>query len=288
MTYRTRFFSAKDGLQLAFRDYGDPLSPRCPVLCLPGLTRNAKDFAEVAKRLAPARRVIVLDYRGRGQSAYDKEWRNYRPEVYVDDIHQLVALANLHRSVVFGTSMGGLLAMGLAVALPGLLAGVVLNDVGPELPKAAVENIVELMAAAKPQPDWPTAIACLQDSLPNLSFSGRTSWQSFAAASYRQGEDGQLYPDWDMAILRALQKQGDPPSDLWHYFRALRRIPTLAVRGEHSDFFSLDCLKKMATEKPDLRQISVPGTGHAPALDEAAVEAAIDELLEHCDEHYDR
>jgi len=253
---------------------------------LPGLTRNAKDFREVAKRLAAERRVIALDYRGRGRSAYDKTWRNYRPEVYIDDILQLAAACNLHRAVVCGTSMGGLLAMALAAALPGLLAGVVLNDIGPDLPKAAVDDIIITMDAAKPLPDWPAAVAHLQACLPKIAFSGRTTWQSFAEASYREGDDGRLYPDWDPALLRPLKRAEAPPDNLWRYFRALRRIPTLSVRGELSELFTRDCLAKMAAEKPDLRQVTVAGTGHAPALDEAEAEAALDSFLKECDQDY--
>ena len=184
--FRERRFTAKDGLELTFRDYGDPLSKACPLLCLAGLTRNSKDFAEVAKRQAEVRRVIALDYRGRGRSAYDPDWHRYRPEIYLDDVLQVAAATNLHRVVVCGTSLGGLLAMGLAAAMPCLLAGVILNDVGPEIPAAAIGGILAMLAAARPQNDWPEAVADLQKTLPQLNFSGRSSWQSFAEASYRR------------------------------------------------------------------------------------------------------
>jgi pimeloyl-ACP methyl ester carboxylesterase len=281
--FRERRFTAKDGLELTFRDYGDPLSKACPLLCLAGLTRNSKDFAEVAKRQAGARRVIALDYRGRGRSAYDPDWHHYRPEVYLDDVLQLVAATNLHRPVVCGTSLGGLLAMGLAVATPCLLAGVILNDVGPDIPAGAIGGILAMLAVARPQSDWTEAVAHLQKSLPNLSFSGRSSWESFAKASYRRGEDGRLHPDWDPAILRPLQSDGGRTPDLWRYFRALRSIPTLAVRGALSDLLTEACLARMAEEKPDLQQVTVTETGHAPTLDEPEAEAALDEFLNTCD-----
>src|SRR5690606_33321847 len=131
--FREHQYGAGDGLRLYYRAYGDPDSPALPVLCLSGLTRNSRDFHHLAGRLAAGRRVICPDYRGRGCSARDPDWRSYPPRVYVDDILHLVVAANLHRFIVFGGWMGGLLAMGLAAARPTGLAGVVLNDVGPEI-----------------------------------------------------------------------------------------------------------------------------------------------------------
>ena len=129
--YREATVSAQDGLALYYRDYGDALASKTPVLCLPGLTRNSADFAELAARLSRGRRVLCPDYRGRGRSAYDSNWRNYDPYVYINDISHLLAATGIGRAVIVGTSMGGLLAMGLAVLRPTLVAGAVLNDIGP-------------------------------------------------------------------------------------------------------------------------------------------------------------
>src|SRR5579883_2367118 len=132
-SYRERHFRAQDDLELYYRDYGDPASPRLPALCLTGLTRNARDYEGLAERLSAERRVVSPDYRGRGRSQYDRDWRNYRPEVYLSDIRHLLIAANLERVVVIGTSLGGILAMALGVLQPAAVAAVVLNDVGPEL-----------------------------------------------------------------------------------------------------------------------------------------------------------
>ena len=113
--FRERWFSAQDGLRLYFRDYGSPSAPGTPMLCLGGLARNSKDFDRLARRLCQHRRVVCPDYRGRGRSSYDPQWQNYRPEVYLNDLAHLLAVCNLHRVLVCGTSMGGLLSMGLAL-----------------------------------------------------------------------------------------------------------------------------------------------------------------------------
>src|SRR5215469_9759579 len=141
--FRDGFFTSQDGLRLYYRDYGDPLAARTPVLCLSGLARNSVDFDHVASRLAKDRRVICPDYRGRGRSAYDDDWRRYEPRTYVMDILDLLALTGIGRAVVIGTSLGGLLGMGLAALQPTLIAGLVLNDIGPELVPSGLARIVD-------------------------------------------------------------------------------------------------------------------------------------------------
>src|SRR5262249_34199486 len=133
----------QDGLRLYFRDYGDPASERTPVLCLTGLTRNSADFHEVALRVAGERRVLAPDYRGRGRSAYDPDWRNYEPRIYVNDAAHLLAATGVERAVVIGTSLGGLLAMGLSVLRPTMVAGIVLNDIGPGLVGSGLARIMD-------------------------------------------------------------------------------------------------------------------------------------------------
>ncbi len=284
--YRRRRIGAQDGLRLSVRDYGDPLADGCPLLCLSGLSRNAKDFHDLAARLAAKRRVVALDYRGRGRSDYDPEPRNYRPEVYISDIQQLLAALNLHGVVVCGTSLGGLLAMGLAVAVPAVLAGVILNDVGPDVDPEAGRRIVRLLKALPPQPDWPAAEAYLRKAMPHLGFSQAAQWRRFATATYRAAEDGTLVPDWDPAVIRAVERSGGKLPDLWPLFRALRGLPVLAIRGADSDVLSEVTFRRMAEEKPDMLCVTVPGVGHAPALDEPIAEQAIDDFLDRLDRHH--
>ena len=281
--HQERWLTAPDGLKLYWRDYGDPLAKGIPLLCLTGLTRNSKDFHDLARRLAPTRRVITLDYRGRGRSAYDPEWRNYSPEVYLRDIQALVAAANLHPLVVCGTSLGGLLGTALAVAMPTVLAGVVLNDTGPELDARGLDRIVTYLADFKAEPDFSAAATFLKGRLPDLGYETEAQWHGLAEKTYRIDENGQLRPDWDQAIIRPLRQQRRELPDLWPLFKALRSVPVLAVRGSKSDVLSADSLERMAQAKPDLQRLTIEGVGHAPSLDEPEARGAIDDFLAVCD-----
>jgi len=279
-SYRERRYTAQDGLSLYYRDYGDPLSARRPVLCLGGLARNSKDFHDFAERLAGVRRVVCPDYRGRGRSDYDPDWRNYRPEVYANDLFHLMAAANLHGVIVCGISMGGLLAMGLSVVAPAQIAAVILNDVGPEVSDAGIDRIRGYVGRDHPQPDLPAAIAEVKRLFPNLGPTDEDGWRRFAEATFHEGEDGQLHVDWDISLAKALAHDRH---DLWTYYRALGAFPVLAFRGALSDVLSDETFARMAEVKPDLIRVTVPGVGHVPLLEHPQVEQAIDDFLAHID-----
>lgn len=278
-SYRERHLSAQDGLQLYYRDYGDRLSPRLPLLCLTGLTRNSEDFADLAAHFAATRRVICPDYRGRGRSAHDPDWRNYDPMVYLGDIGHILMANDIHRVVVIGTSLGGLLAMGLAVLRPTSIAAVVTNDIGPDVAPGGLERIIDFIGIDRPQPDWPSAAAMLRKALPRLAIRDAQWWERFARATYREGADGALHFDWDIAIAEKLKRSAGNIQDLWPLFRALRDIPTLAVRGEISDVLSEDGLRRMIGAKPDLITVTVPGIGHTPTLDEPEIKGVLDDFI---------
>lgn len=282
--FRERSFSARDGLRLYFRDYGDPLSHGTPLVCLSGLTRNSKDFHALASRAAHHRRVVCPDYRGRGRSPHDPDWRNYAPARILNDVVQLLAATNLHRVVVCGVSFGGFLAMGLGVVAPTALAGVILDDVGPEVDPKVGGQILAYVAADRPQPDWDSAVAEVKARFPDLSRRDDSAWRRFAEGTYREGEDGRLHVDWDPAIARPLRQTRGRPADYWPLYRSLRRLPVLAIRGGLSDVLSPATLARMAAEKPDLIQVTLPDVGHAPMLDEPEAETAIDDFLERIDD----
>ena len=277
--FRERRLRGQDGLALYYRDYGDPLSPRPPLLCLTGLTRNSADFADLAERHAGERRVLCLDYRGRGRSAYDSDWRNYDPRVYVSDIAHLIAANDLHRIVAVGTSLGGVLVMALAVVKPTVLAAAVLNDIGPDVVAGGFTRILDYIGEDQPQPDWASAVRYLRELLPTLSIRSDEGWIKMARATYRQGEDGLLHFDWDVKLAKPLLAQRGIVPDLWPFFRALRRVPTLALRGALSDVLSLETFERMALAKPDLERVTVPDAGHAPTFNEPEAAAAIDAFI---------
>jgi pimeloyl-ACP methyl ester carboxylesterase len=277
--YCERHLSAQDGLQLYYRDYGDRLSPRLPLLCLTGLTRNCQDYADLAARFAATRRVICPDYRGRGRSAYDADWRNYDPMIYLGDIGHILMANDIDRVVVVGTSLGGLLAMGLAVLRPTSIAAAVINDIGPDVDPGGLDRIIDFIGIDRPQPDWPSAVAMLRKTLPRLAIRDAQWWERFARATYREGADDALHFDWDIAIAEKLKRSAGNIQDLWPLFRALRDIPTLAVRGGISDVLSEDGLRRMIDAKPDLVAVTVPGIGHMPTLDEPEIKGVLDDFI---------
>ena len=277
-SFREHRYTTHDGLSLYYREYGNPLSTETPVLCLPGLARNSKDFHRVATRLSADRWVICPDYRGRGQSDYDPNPENYQPTIYLQDIRHLLAVTGMHRAVAIGTSMGGLLATGLGIILPSTLAGVVLNDIGPDIEDNGIDRIMDYLGIDHPHPDWDHAVAAFKKRFPTLSFDTEELWREGAEATWREREDGQLHVDWDVNIvLPVLQKRELP--DLWALFRSLRNVPVLAVRGGVSDVLSAETFDRMADEHPNLDRLCLEGVGHVPSLFEPESTKAIDRLL---------
>ncbi len=278
--YRERTIAAQDGLRLYCRDYGDPNSQRTPLVCLVGLTRNSKDAHEFALRHSKDRRVLCPDYRGRGKSAYDPNPANYRAETYVSDLVHVLDATNLHRVVVTGTSLGGLLAMGLAVFRPAMVAGVILNDIGPDITEGGASRIAGYIGTAQVFDDWPAAAATLKEKFssayPDLP---DRRWLALAKETFAEGKDGKVRTDYDLAIAKSFRSRADVPP-LWPMFRALGAIPVLAIRGALSDVLNAETFDKMAEVKPDLIRVTVPNRGHVPLLDEPEAEAAIDEFLD--------
>lgn len=277
--FRERRYLCGDGLSLYYRDYGSPQGGKTPVLCLAGLTRNSKDFHGLAHRLSRHRRVLCPDYRGRGRSDYDPDWRRYHPRTYVDDIRHLLAATGTHEVIVIGTSMGGILAAALAVVVPGALRAVVLNDVGPDVGRDGLDQILAYLRNAKALPDWDAAAAHLKATFPHMPARNPAQWRMLAESTYRQDADGLLRFDWDPNLVKPFDAGDDEPVDLWPLFRALRPLPVLTVRGALSPILSAETLARMAEALPRMRSVTVPDVGHAPSLGEPEVLEAIDELV---------
>jgi pimeloyl-ACP methyl ester carboxylesterase len=278
MAFRESTYTAQDGLRLYYRDYGDPLANAVPAICLPGLTRNSKDFHRLALRLSSERRVICPDYRGRGQSEYDRDPFNYVPPTYLNDLAHLFAVAGIHRCIIIGTSLGGLLAMAMALVLPSAIAGVVLNDIGPEVANSGRERIVRYIGTDSSPPDWDAAVAELRELFPTLSLKTDADWREAAEASFRIDEAGKFHPNWDIRMVKPLLAQAELP-DLWPLFHALDRVPVLGIRGALSDLLLPETFARMQATHPDFTAVTVPETGHVPSLWEPECEAAIDAFL---------
>lgn len=273
MPYRDLFVSAADGLKLHAREYGPRISPTLPVVCLPGMARHAADFHDLAVALAEEdkrpRRVLALDYRGRGRSEWDRDWRRYDLKVEMNDVLQVLAAAGVHEAVLVGTSRGGLLAMMLSAARPGLIRGAVLNDAGPVV---EVKGLVRLRGyiGKIPTPRNYGEGAEIMRRLSDAQFPafGGAEWETAARGTWNEGDRGKLSLAYDPALAKTLEGLDPeaPLPSLWPLFDGLRRVPVLVLRGEHSDILSRETLNAMAERHPELEQVVVPGQGHAPML----------------------
>ncbi|MBE7218975.1 MAG: alpha/beta hydrolase [Caulobacteraceae bacterium] len=275
-----RAWRSADGLVLSARDYpGAAGLARLPVICLHGLTRNARDFEEVAPRLAASgRRVLALDVRGRGRSARDPQPMNYVVPTYATDVAALAAQAGIARAVFVGTSMGGLITMALATAAPMLVAAAVLNDIGPEIGATGLARIGRYAGGDAPVADWPAAAAYAR-AINAAAFPhyGDAEWDAFARRLFNDAQ-GRPVLDYDPAIAEPMRAaQGQPTPDLWPLFDTLaKHRPLLLVRGETSDILEAQVAERMVERADRLRLVTLPGVGHAPMLTEPE---AMDALL---------
>jgi pimeloyl-ACP methyl ester carboxylesterase len=275
-----REWTSADGLTLHYRDYGGAAG-RTPILCIPGLTRNCRDFEPVADAFAGDWRVLCADLRGRGQSDYARDSNSYQPLQYAADIVSLLDHLEIDRVVAMGTSLGGIVIMLLAMHTPERFAGVVLNDVGPEIEAAGLARIRGYVGQGRGLPTWMHAARGLREQAgaahPGFEIA---DWLRLAKRLMAVGPGGRIAFDYDMKIAEPFQTAaGTAPVDMWPAFRALAGRPVLAIRGELSDILSAATLDKMKAELPELEVCTVARTGHAPTLEEPEAIAAIEQLL---------
>ena len=270
--FKSLFIGARDGLKLHVRDYGAAGAAHLPVLCLAGLARTSADFHELALALSSdakrPRRVVALDYRGRGRSDYDADWRKYDLAVELDDVLQVMAATGLQEVILIGTSRGGLISMAMAPVRPAAIKGVVLNDIGPILDAQGLIRIRSYVGKLPAPRDWAEAADILKQlfggQFPILSTA---EWQGYAERTWKESE-GKLVPDYDTKLMKTLEAMDleAPLPDLWAYFDGLKHAPMLALRGAHSDLLSDATLQAMAARHPACTIFTVPGQGHAPIL----------------------
>lgn len=273
-------WTSSDGLTLRYRDYPGR-GGRLPLLCIPGLTRNCRDFEPVAEAIAGDRRVIAIDLRGRGQSDYARDPASYMPLQYLEDVVALLDQAGLDRVVAIGTSLGGILTMLLAMTAPERLAGAVLNDVGPEIEAKGLARIRDYVGQGRSFSTWMHAARALREQSgpahPDFAIS---DWLRMAKRLMVVGPGGRIVFDYDMKIAEPFHRaDGTAPVDMWPAFRALEGRPVLAVRGALSDILSAATLVRMEQEFDGLETVTIARVGHAPTLDEPAAQRAIACLL---------
>lgn len=270
--FREITYSSADGLRLFARDYGNPLSPWLPIVCLPGLARDSRDFHDLAVHLSShrhrPRRVIAFDYRGRGRSEWAKGAETYTPLTEMNDVLDGMSALAIPSAVIIGTSRGGIIGMMMGAARPATVAGLVLNDIGPVIEAQGLARIKSYVGRL-PQPiDWPDAGRLLR----RIHGGGFPAWRDadwdhFAHITF--GDDGHgptsIHDPKLAATLEGIELDRPLPN-MWDVFRALGSIPTLVIRGEHSDVLSPETVSRMAAEHQRLDTFSVSGEGHAPLL----------------------
>lgn len=266
------FYASQDSLKLHARIYGVS-NPGLPVVCLPGLTRNSRDFHELALRLAgdpeKPRRIICFDYRGRGQSAYDPNWQNYNVGMESADVIAGLDALDVDKAAFIGTSRGGLIIHVLTAMRPALIKAVVLNDIGPVIEPAGLAQIRSYLENAQGPADFTDAIR-LQKTVHGEAFPAlmEADWQRFVRAIYRN-EDGRPVADFDPALINTVRAMDltQPLPDLWAQFDALSAVPMLAIRGANSRLLSAVTVAEMHRRHPQLGSVTVEGQGHAPLLE---------------------
>jgi len=284
MTFAQKFFRTRDGLMLAYRDYpsAESASYKPTVLCLAGMTRNSKDFDGLAPWVAGlGHRVICLDYRGRGLSDYDSEASHYTPETYMDDVRHLLIVTGIHHVIVIGTSLGGLLAMAMSAAVPTVLAGAVINDVGPVIRMGDLSDVAGYIKSKPLFTSWPQAIEHIKRWFPDFPATSEDEWLAIAKRGYKERSNGDIVFDFDPAIGDSLEDKNAPSVvNVWPLFLGLKNIPVACIRGAKSDLFTADLLSQMAAKHSNFIQATVPDVGHAPSLGEPESIGAIKALLD--------
>lgn len=283
-TWTDGYWWSNDGLRLHYRDYaggGGSGETRPPILCIPGLTRNARDFADVAARLAGEWRVICVDLRGRGESAYAKDPMTYVPLTYLHDLEALITALGLTRFVLFGTSLGGILSTLITSTGRERVAGVLLNDVGPVLGSNGLGRIRNYLGRNVNFPTWLHAARGIAESqgvaYPNFTIE---DWLAMAKRVCRLTNSGRIIYDYDMKIAEPFRAPGGESGfDMWPAFESLQGIPATLLHGERSDLLSAASVADLVQRVPGLEAVTVPDVGHAPSLDEPESVAAIDRLL---------
>lgn len=274
------YWWSNDGVRLHYRDYAGP-ADKPALLCIAGLTRNARDFEGLAARFSGDWRVISVELRGRGESGYAKDSASYVPLTYLQDIERLLSELALERFVAVGTSLGGILTMMLAAAERERLAGAILNDVGPELDPAGLARIRGYVGRAVWYPTWMHAARAVAEANAEVYPDyGVEDWLAMAKRLHRLTQAGRIVLDYDMKIAEPFRLPGNEAGpDMWGAFATLTDKPLLVVRGERSDILAAPTAQAMVERASNAELVTVPNVGHTPTLDEPEAVAGIERLL---------
>ena len=286
--YSPVYYQTDDGLRLFARDYHSPLCTLTPLLCLPGLTRNSRDFETIAPWLAQNRRVITADFRGRGLSQYARDPASYRPDVELLDMIALLNFLKVDRVAVIGTSRGGIVGMLMAAYFRDRLDGLFLNDIGPALDSTGLIRIRSYLGVQMKFESWDAAIAGLKSNNPGFQLLTANEWKAFAHRVY-QPVNGVPCTDYDMALADTFptieEINAGHVASLWELFASTKGMPVSVLRGEHSDLLTPATVTGMKEMNADLDAATVSNRGHAPFLDEEESKDSILRWLGRVDAH---
>jgi pimeloyl-ACP methyl ester carboxylesterase len=276
-----RYWYSVEGLRLHYRDYEGPRD-KPPIFCIPGLTRNARDFEPVAERYAGGWRLLCVELRGRGESAPDPDPSRYTPHHYVADLLKLLDQEGIADAVFIGTSLGGICTMLLASTDADRIAGAMLNDIGPEIDQVGIDRIGGYVGREVTFESWEKAITVLSERnrevFPNW---GEGEWKRFAYRIMHETPDGVRF-QYDMHIAENFRAATEGPQGAnWHLYEALAGRPVTILRGELSDLLSQEVAEQMVERLAgDAELVVIPAVGHTPNLEEPETQAAMDRLLE--------
>lgn len=288
--FRDVFCQSADGLKLHAKVIGPDDSTALPVLCLPGLTRTTDDFDDIARAIATSsstpRKVVAIDYRGRGLSDYDPDPAKYAVPVELGDVLAIAASLGISRAILLGTSRGGLISMAMAAAQPKLLAGVILNDIGPALEIDGLMKIKGYIANPPPRKTWDEAAHGLKELFGTV-FPSLTDdeWTAWARRAFREKAGGGLERTYDLKISHTLDglDPSNPLPQIWELFDAMAGVPLMLIHGALSDLLSVQGVKDMVTRRPDIDLVTVADQGHAPLLADKPTMDRIVAFCERCD-----
>jgi pimeloyl-ACP methyl ester carboxylesterase len=280
-------YTSRDGLRLYARHYPVPGSLRRPAVCLAGLTRNSRDFHDIASVLArqdeTGRDVFCLDYRGRGRSQADPNWKNYSILVELNDVLDFMTMKGLDRAAIVGTSRGGLITMLMGVLRPNALGAAVLNDIGPVIERQGLARIVAYVGRVPLPADWEEATQLVQEMNRRQFTAIRTEEWGDIARQVFNDDNGLPASAYDPQLAKAISVMDGPTPELWPQFAALAHVPVLVIRGENSDILSQKTVEEMHARHPRLATVAVRGQGHAPLLRDAPTVGAIADFLARTD-----
>ncbi len=282
MAFQTTHIEVENGIGLEVRLHGS--GDKAPVVCIPGLTRNAADFDDIGSILAASgRTVAAVSLRGRGRSDRDPHAANYFPTTYRDDILRVLDALNWSRAIFVGTSLGGITTMLTHEKAPDRVAAAVINDVGPDLAPEGIARIAGYVGQSTgPASSWEEAAARIK-AINDVAFPDATDaeWLTFAKRTFRETGDGYVL-DYDPKIAEALAENGPAP-DLWSAWEGMKPTPTLLVHGDLSDLLTPPIIEKMRAARPGFAYVKVPRIGHAPMMTEPAALEAIQGFVSRLD-----